>query len=74
LPIKNLSLKWTVVREMIKKASKSACSSTVVVYPNHLSPNPSTSSAIKTPGNTEKDPDDPEPTIVGDNQMEYTLD
>jgi len=67
-------MKWAVVKETIKKASKSVCTSIVVIYPNHLSTIPSTSSAIKTPRNTEEDPDDPEPTIVGDNQMEYTSD
>jgi hypothetical protein len=67
-------MKWVVVREMIKKASKSVCTSTVVVFPNHLFPTPSTSSAIKTPRNMEEDPDDPEPTHERDNQMEYNSD
>ena len=67
-------MKWAIVREMIKKACKSVSTSTVVVSPNHLSPTPSTASAIKTPGNTEEDPDDPEPTHERDNQMEYNSD
>lgn len=52
---------------MIKKAFKSVCKSTVVVTPNHLSPTPSNSSAVKTPGNTEEDPDDAEPNHERDN-------
>jgi len=67
-------MKWADIREMITMASKSVCTSTVVVYPNNLSPTPSTSAAIKTPGNTEVDPDEPEATIVEDNQMEYNSD
>ena len=67
-------MKWANIREMITKASKSVCTSTVVVYPNNLSPIPSTSTAIKIPGNTEEDPDDPEATIVEDSQMEYNSD
>jgi len=67
-------MKWADIKEMITKPSKSVCTSAVVVYPKNLSPTPSTSAAIKTPGNTEADPDDPEPTTVGDNQMEYTSD
>jgi hypothetical protein len=37
-----------------------------VLYPEHLSPIPSASSAPKTPENTEKDSDDLEPTYEGD--------
>jgi hypothetical protein len=46
---------------MFKVASKSICTSTVAVFPDPLSPAPSTFSAIKTPENTEEDPDNPEP-------------
>ena len=46
---------------MFKKASKSVCTSTVVIYPDPLSPTPFTSSAMKTPENTEEDLDDLEP-------------
>jgi hypothetical protein len=52
----------------------SACTLTVVVFPNPLSPAPLTSSAMKTPENTEEDTDDPEPADEGDNQMEYSSD
>ena len=37
-----------------------------------LSPTPSTSSAIKTPKNTEEDYDGPEPAYEEDTQMEYS--
>jgi hypothetical protein len=57
---------------MLIKASKSVCISIVVVSPDTLSPSP-TSSAMKTPGNTEEDPDDPE-SGDGDIQMEYSSD
>jgi hypothetical protein len=46
---------------MFKVASRSICTSTVAVSPDPLSPTPSTFSAIKTPENTEEDPDNPEP-------------
>jgi len=35
--------------DMFRKNSESVCTSTTVVYPNHLSPTPSTYLAIKTP-------------------------
>jgi len=38
-----------------------------------LSPIPPTSSATKTPENTEEDPDDSEPADEGDIQMEYSF-
>jgi hypothetical protein len=59
---------------MFQKASKSACTSTVVVPPDPLSPDPSTSLAIKTQENTECDPEDCEPADGGDTQMEYSSD
>jgi hypothetical protein len=59
---------------LFRKSSKSACTSTVVVSPDPLSPAPSTSSTVKTPENTEEDPDDPEPADEGDIQMEYSSD
>jgi hypothetical protein len=40
------------------------------LYP--LSSTPPTSSATKTPKNTEKNPDDPEPADEKDIQMEYS--
>jgi hypothetical protein len=57
---------------MFKKASKSVCQSTIVLSRDPLSPTPSTSSARKTPENTEEDPDDPESIDEGDIQMEYS--
>jgi hypothetical protein len=45
-----------------------------MVSPDPLSLTPSTSSAMKTPENTEGDPDGTEPTDVGDIKMEYSSD
>jgi hypothetical protein len=50
------------------------CTSTIVVHPDLLSPTPSTSSAMKTPENTEEDPDGHEPADERDIQMEYLCD
>jgi hypothetical protein len=55
-------MKQADLRDMFKKAFKSVCTSTVVICPDTLSPTPATSSGVKTPENTEEDPDDPEPT------------
>ena len=57
-----------------KKTSKSVCTPTAMVSPDPLSLTPSTSSAMKTPENTEGDPDGPEPTNEGDIKMEYSSD
>jgi len=59
-------------KDMIKKPSE-FCSSAFVTSPHPLSPTPSTSSAMKTPENIAKDPDDPQ---AADNtfQMEYSSD
>jgi hypothetical protein len=56
--------------DMFKKSSKSVCTSTIVVFPDPLSPTPSTSSAKK----TEEDPDDPKLANERDIQMEYSSD
>jgi hypothetical protein len=63
-------MKEADLRDMFRKASKSVCTSTVVVSPDHLSPTPSTSPAMKTPQNTEVNSDDPERADEGDSQME----
>jgi hypothetical protein len=68
------SVKQADLRDMFKKASKNVCTSTDVVSPDHMSPTPSTSSVMKTPENTEEDPDDPQTTHEGDIQMEYSSD
>jgi len=49
-------------RDMFKKSFKSVCTSTIVVFPDSLSPTPSTSSAKK----TEEDPVDPKLANVRD--------
>jgi hypothetical protein len=59
---------------MFKKASKSGCTSTIMVSPDPWSHTPSTSSAMKMPENAEKDPDDIKPADKGDIQMEYSSD
>jgi hypothetical protein len=48
--------------------------SAIVISLDHFSATPSTSSAMKTPQNTEKDPNDPEPADEGEAQMEYSSD
>jgi hypothetical protein len=57
-----------------KKTFKTVCTSSVMVSPDPLSLTPSTSSAMKTPENTERDPDGPEPTDVRDIKIEYSSD
>jgi hypothetical protein len=63
-------LKRSDITEAFKEASKSVCTSTVVVSPDSLS-HTQTASVMKTPENTEEDPDDPEPADE-DTQMEYS--
>jgi hypothetical protein len=67
-------MKQTDVREMPKNVSKSICTATILVSPNPLSPTLSNSSAMKTPENTEEEPDDPEPVNEGDIKREYFSD
>jgi len=55
---------------MFRKATKSGCTSTIVLSPDPLSLTASTSLAAKTSVNTEEDPDDPEPADEEDIQME----
>jgi hypothetical protein len=50
---------------MFKNASKNACTSTIGVSADPLSPTPSISSAVK----TDEDRDDPKPADEGDIQM-----
>lgn len=50
-------------RDIFKKASKYICTSTVVVFPNSLSP-----------ADTEEDPDNPKRADEGDTQMKYSSD
>jgi hypothetical protein len=66
-------VKQADLRDMVRKASKSACSSVVVISLDPLSATP-TSSAVKTPQNTEEDPDDCEIADGGHIQMEYSSD
>jgi 16S rRNA A1518/A1519 N6-dimethyltransferase RsmA/KsgA/DIM1 with predicted DNA glycosylase/AP lyase activity len=66
-------MKLADLMNMCIKVSQNVCTLTLVVPPNLFSPTPSTSSAIKTPKNTQ-DPDYPEPADEGDIQMEYSSD
>ena len=59
------------LRNMVNKASKSICTSTVVASPDPMSPT-SISLAMKTQENIEEDPDESEPWEEGDIQMEYS--
>jgi hypothetical protein len=68
---KKLQIKQADLRNTFKKASKSVCTSTVVVFLDPSSPTPLTSSAMNTPQITEEDPDHHEPANLGDTQMEY---
>jgi len=45
-----------------------------VVSPDPLFPTPTTPLAMRNPENKEEDPDGPEPTDEGNNQMEYSSD
>jgi hypothetical protein len=62
------SVKQAYLNDMFERASKGACTSTTVVSPDPLSPTLSTSSDMKTPENTQEDPNDPEPGDNGDTQ------
>jgi hypothetical protein len=65
-------MKETGLREIFRKVCKSVCTSTVAVSPDPLFAAPSTSSAVRTPENSEKAPHDLEPADEGDIQMEYS--
>jgi len=58
---KTSSMKQSYLRDIFKEASKSVCTSTIVVSPDPLSPTSSSSSAVMAPESMEEDPDDPEP-------------
>jgi hypothetical protein len=61
-------MKQADIRDMFKKELQEFLYVTIFVFPDPLSPTPSTSSAMKTWDNTEQDYDDPE---LGDIQMKY---
>jgi len=58
--------------KVLKKGTKTDCTLTVVMYPDHLSPVLSMFSTVKTPGNIEQDPDNSVPADGGDIQMDYS--
>jgi hypothetical protein len=72
VPRLDVSLFTTKDALSLKKVSKNACTLTTVVSSDGLSPTPLTSSAMKTPENTEGETDDPEPADEEDNHMEYS--
>jgi hypothetical protein len=59
-------MKQADLTDMFNKASRSVCTSSVVVFYDLLSPTPLTLKNMKTPENTEVDFDDHEPTDEGD--------
>jgi len=59
---------------MIRKTSKSVHTVAVVVSPDPLPPTPAIYSAMKTPENTDGNPDDPEPADERDIEIEYFSD
>jgi hypothetical protein len=65
-------MKLADLRDMFKKASKSVCTSTAVVSRDPLSHTSATSLHLKTPQNTEEDPNAPEPADEGGIEMEYS--
>ena len=71
---KKVSVKQTDLSGMLKNLSWSVGTSNFVISPDPLSPTPSTYSTMKTPQNTEEDPNDPEPADEGDIQMECSCD
>jgi hypothetical protein len=67
---KKASMKQTDLSDMLRILYWSVGTSNVVVSHDPLSPTPSISSTMKTPKNTEEDPNVPEPAEEGDIQME----
>jgi hypothetical protein len=67
-------MKHADLRGMFRYASKSVCTLAIVTSSVPLSPNPSDSSAMKNPENTEENPDDFELGDQRDIKMEYFFD
>ena len=65
---KALSVKQADLRAVFRQAFKSVCTSTIAVFQDLLFPT-ATSSAIKTPGGAEEDPDDLESADKWDIQV-----
>ena len=61
------------LKDKFKKTSKIVQTSSTVVCPDLLAPTPSTSSAMRTPENTEQDRDDLKPSD-GYIRIEYSSD
>ena len=56
---------------MFRESSRNVCTSNFVVSPDKVLVSYSSTSAVKTPENTEN-PDDPESAAQGDSQIEYS--
>jgi hypothetical protein len=65
-------VKQADLKDRFKKASKSVCTSTILVSLDPLISYSINFQAMKTPENTEADPDEPEAADEGDIQMEYS--
>jgi len=65
-------MKQTHLRDMFKKVSKGVITSTIMVSSDLMSLIQSVSSVMKTPDNTEENPDDPESADERDTQMQYS--
>jgi hypothetical protein len=65
-------MKWADLMDMFKNASKNVCTPVIVLSPDPLCPTPSSSSAMKTPYNTEGDPDDSELIDEEDIHVKYS--
>ena len=67
-------MKQAYLRDMFKKASKTATDKLLWLSSDPLSPTPSYSSVVNATENTEGEPDDPEWADEGNAQMEYSSD
>jgi hypothetical protein len=64
-------MKQANLRDMFKKVSTDVSTSTIMVSSDLMSPIQSVSSVMKTPDNTEENPDDPESADERDTKMQY---
>ena len=67
-------MKQTYQRDMFQKAAKSIRTSTLVAFPDRLSPAPSVFLDMKPPENTGEESDNSQPAYEGDIQMKYSSD
>ena len=67
---KALSMKQADLRDIFKKVSKGVSTSNIMVSSDLMSPIQSVSSVMKTPDNTEENPDDLESADKRDTEMQ----